>query len=62
MAVEMEKNAEVGMRESTNSAQNVPFDYRELLHSFRKSVIITRKAKNIGPPGHSEYGPDHVSL
>ena len=25
-------------------------DYRELLHSFRKSVIVTRKTKNIGPP------------
>ena len=44
------KRYDVGMRAGTNSAQKVPSDYRELLHSFRKSVIVTRKTKNIGPP------------
>ena len=44
------KHYDVGMRAGTNSAQKVPSDYHELLHSSRKSVIITRKTKNIGPP------------
>ena len=37
------------MRAGTNSVQKVPSDYCELLHSFRKSVVITRKTKNIRP-------------
>ena len=39
----------VGMRAGTNSAQKIPSDYCELLHNFRKSVMITSKTKNIGP-------------
>ena len=49
MAVEIGRNVYgLGMRAGTKSAQRIPSDYRELLHSFRKSVIITRKTKNIG--------------
>ena len=33
----------VGMRAGTNSAQQSPSDYCELLHNFKKSVIITRR-------------------
>ena len=39
----------VGVRAGTNNAQKIPEDYADLLHTFRKSVITTRKAENIGP-------------
>ena len=39
------------MRAGTNSAQKVPSDYADLLHTFRKTIIIARKTHNIEPPG-----------
>ena len=39
----------VGVRVGTNSAQRLPADYADHLHTFRKSVIVIRKAENIGP-------------
>ena len=41
----------VGVRAGTNSAQRLPADYADQLHTFRKSVITIRKAESIGPAG-----------
>ena len=39
----------VGVRAGINSAQRLPADYADHLHTFRKSVIVIGKAENIGP-------------
>ena len=39
----------VGVRVGTNSTQKLPADYADHLHTFRKSVIVIRKAENLGP-------------
>ena len=39
----------VGVRAGTNSAQRLPADYTDHLHTFRKSVIVIHKAENTGP-------------
>ena len=39
----------IGMRAGTNSAQKVPSDYADLLHTFRKTIIIARKTHKIEP-------------
>ena len=38
----------VGVTVGTNNTQRLPADYADHLHTFRKSVIVIRKAENIG--------------